>query len=627
MLDRALAAAKFQGVGFGVAPVLVDLGEELGGLRQVAGELAEGLDLVAQDVVAEALAVEPVGLEVVDDATHGFGPQSGGNGLHGEAEAHDALAVVPTAQEHLVIGNLAAVDLAGVAIETEIGDPVMAAGVGAAAGLDGEAAHPRVVVLADGLLQRGAQVHGLGDAEIAGVGSGAGDHIVDLTGAAGAEAKFAQGGIDPRQARQRKVRQNDVLVDGGAQQAIAGGGGKPRQAAQLVAGEVALIDGHGDGGVPRLLLLLHVAGEPRMVGGVAGSRLVEHGEKGAVAERLRVGLVSAEALGHNRRPLDAAVLHDIVVLFGDLLLHPGEAAVAHHELHARGVLVLAVAVLIEDADDGFAPVEQALFGDELVEQLGLGRQRSQTAADDHAEASLAVANHGAEADVVDGALYAILVAAAVEGELEFARQVAGEVLAQEGVGEALGVGADVEDFVARNTGPGAGGDVADGVVAGLAVGEPDIGQEVHQVGDLVERDEVILDVLAGGEVTASAAELVGHARQLNHLARGEQPAGDFAAHHLDAGLTLSVDAMLQAKWTEVRLGNLPGQEGQCLGAESLNFLPNRYIVLILKLFPLTNGFFRDCCHNDLKSGRVQSPEYTDRKSTRLNSSHLVISYA
>ena len=163
--------------------------------------------------------------------------------------------------------------------------------------------------------------------------------------------------------------------------------------------------------------------------------------------------IAAEAFGHDFGPLDAAVLHDIVVLFGDLLFHPGEAAVAHHELHARGVLVLAVAVLIEDADDGFAPVEQAVLGNELVEELGFGGQGSEAAADDHAEAAFAVANHGAQADVVDGALDAILVTAAVEGEFEFARQVAGEVLAQEGVGEALGVGADVEDFVLRRCRP------------------------------------------------------------------------------------------------------------------------------------------------------------------------------
>ena len=52
---------------------------------------------------------------------------------------------------------------------------------------------------------------------------------------------------------------------------------------------------------------------------------------------------------------------------------------------------------------GFAAVDQALFGHELVEQLRFGGQRAEAAADDHAEAALAVANHGAQADVVDRA--------------------------------------------------------------------------------------------------------------------------------------------------------------------------------------------------------------------------------
>jgi hypothetical protein len=133
---------------------------------------------------------------------------------------------------------------------------------------------------------------------------------------------------------------------------------------------------------------------------------------------------------------------------------------------------------------------------------------------------------------------------------------------------------------------------------------------VHQIGDAVQRDEVILDVLPGGEVAASAAELVGHARQLIHLGGGEQPAGDLAAHHLDAGLALSVDAVLQAEWTEVSLGNLPSQEGHCLGPEGFDFLPNRFIVLILKLFPLRKGFFDGCCHNHLIQVGINHPEYT-----------------
>ena len=65
----------------------------------------------------------------------------------------------------------------------KIADPVVAAGIGAAADLDGEAADPRVVVAAHRLLQHGAQVHGLGQRQVAGVGARAGDDILDLFGA------------------------------------------------------------------------------------------------------------------------------------------------------------------------------------------------------------------------------------------------------------------------------------------------------------------------------------------------------------------------------------------------------------------------------------------------------------
>ena len=114
---------------------------------------------------------------------------------------------------------------------------------------------------------------------------------------------------------------------------------------------------------------------------------------------------------------------------------------------------------------------------------------------------------------------------------------------------------------------------------------------------------MILDVLAGGEVAASAAEFVGNAGQLTHLRGGEQPAGDFAAHHLHAGLALPVDTVFQAKWTEVSVGNLPGQVGHCLGAEGFDLFPNRLIVLILKLFPLRKDYLGGCCHNHLNSDR------------------------
>jgi hypothetical protein len=109
---------------------------------------------------------------------------------------------------------------------------------------------------------------------------------------------------------------------------------------------------------------------------------------------------------------------------------------------------------------------------------------------------------------------------------------------------------------------------------------------MHEVGDAGEGDEVILDVLAGGEVAASAAEFVGDTRKLTHLLRSEQTARDFTTYHLDTGLTLAVDSVLQAEWAELGVCNLPCEDGHCLGPEGLDLLSDGCSVLILKLFAL-----------------------------------------
>ena len=78
---------------------------------------------------------------MVQHARDGLGRQARRDGLHRQPEAHDALFVIPAAQQHLVVRHFAAVDLARVAVEAEVADPVLAAGIGAAADLDGEPAH------------------------------------------------------------------------------------------------------------------------------------------------------------------------------------------------------------------------------------------------------------------------------------------------------------------------------------------------------------------------------------------------------------------------------------------------------------------------------------------------------
>src|ERR1035441_5982272 len=309
-------------------------------------------------------------------------------------------------------------------------------------------------------------------------------------------------------------------------------------------------------------------------------------------------LIPTESLGDQLGPSDAAVFQNVGVLALDLLAQPVDAAFAQHELHARLVAVLAVAVLVEHAHDGFAAVEQALFGQELVEQLGFGGQGSEAAADRHTESAAAIAQDRAQADIVDGAGDAIVAAATVERDLELARQIAGEILSQKRVADSLGVGPYVEDLVAAQARQRAGGDVAHGVVAGFAIGESGVGQQVHDVGHLGQGHEVILHVLAGGDVAFAAGEPFADARQLFHLRGGEQAAGDLAAHHLDAGLTLPVDAVLEAERAEVVLRDFAGEEGVGFAAEGFDFFADQVVVLELEVVADAEGIFDESGHRE-----------------------------
>src|SRR6266571_149843 len=97
---------------------------------------------------------------------------------------------------------------------------------------------------------------------------------------------------------------------------------------------------------------------------------------------------------------------------------------------------------------------------------------------------------------------------------------------------------------------------------------------------------MVLHVLARGQVSPAATELLGDARELFHLWRRQQPAGNFAAHHLDARLPLPIDPMLEPEGTEVVLRNLPGLESRGLPAEDFDFLTNGPIMLLLEHFAL-----------------------------------------
>src|SRR5262249_38147219 len=156
-------------------------------------------------------------------------------------------------------------------------------------------------------------------------------------------------------------------------------------------------------------------------------------------------------------------------------------------------------------------------------------------------------NHGAQSDVVDRAQNAITMATAVKRDLELTRQISGEIFTEESVSDAVRIRPHVEHFIRSDACPGAGGDVPDGVVASLAIGQANVGEGVHQVRYAREGYEMILDVLTRGEVSLAASEFVSDTPHLLELTRGEHATRDLASHHLDTLLALSVNAMLQSE--------------------------------------------------------------------------------
>ena len=120
-------------------------------------------------------------------------------------------------------------------------------------------------------------------------------------------------------------------------------------------------------------------------------------------------------------------------------------------------------------------------------------------------------------------------------------------MAEEVARHRLGVRRDVEDFVVRDAGVGARGDVADGVAARLARGHAHVGQVAHRQLRVLQQHEVVLDVLPGGDV-AEAARIPGrNVGKRAHLRPGDDPLRDLDAHHLHAVLPLAVGAAQQAE--------------------------------------------------------------------------------
>ena len=154
---------------------------------------------------------------------------------------------------------------------------------------------------------------------------------------------------------------------------------------------------------------------------------------------------------------------------------------------------------------------------------------------------------GAQADVVDRGERVVL-GAAFEPDLELARQLRAQRLAQQVARERLGVGRHVERLVRRDAGVRARRDVADGAAAGLARREPGLGEPPHHRLDVVELQEVELDVLPRRDVPEAARVALGDVRERLELRPVEDALRDLDPQHLRvARLPLAVRAAHQAE--------------------------------------------------------------------------------
>ncbi len=500
----------------GVAACAYRWGVAFYGVDDGSGELgAEGVVVGAGEVGAEVFAFGAGGEVAVEEAFDGGGAvfcggtvaqRTGGAGVfaYGSADAE-----VEGVDEGSVLLDL-------FAFEADVGDPVLAAGVGAA----GDVELDLLVEAGEAVFHLGdeplVEALGLGDGEFAELCAGAGDGSAPEGGdvhleAEGVELDDERGGLAVGD-----VGDEDVLHDGGAELAVAVLVGEVGELDELFATETSVEDGGSDDGEAGLLLggdtdvvAVDVVGDYVGGGGVGVELVAELGLDGF-----------EHGLG------GPAVAHEEV-------LDTGAGAV-----FAEGVL------LAEGADDGEDDVQSLILPDEGRDadgDVGLG---GEAAADAQGVADLFHAVDGAldggEGYVVDLGVGAPE-GAAGDGDLELAREVVELGVGGELVGDLDGEGTGVDKLVAVEAGDRAAGDVADDVAAGSLGAEADGGEGVDDFDEAAEGEPVELDVLAGGDVGEVAGVLFGDLTDDAGLGAGEDTVGEGDAHHEELrGFTFSV---------------------------------------------------------------------------------------
>ena len=434
------------------------------------------------------------------------------------------------------------------AVEPDGGNMVLGARIVAAADLHRLLAEVgRHSASREDLGQSPRQSLGGRDAETAGVGAGAGDDVLDEFGAGIAEVGGDQALVEALHLVVRHPADAEVLLDRGAEVAVGVLVDEAGHVEHLRGGDVAHGEPDEGGGESRLPLQDDVRALPhvkrRLGMAVASAAVAAVGP-----DRLNQW---GRGVGDGRQAqLSVIALAEDGVLDLEPALEFREAQLLDDEFHPRLVAVLPVAQVVEDLDHGVAGGQQVLHWHELVQEERDAGRGAQPAARRHAEADGTVRIFcRQEAEIVNGR-HGAVVPAPGEGDLELARQALVERVAQEMCGDRLGIGGHVEDLALADAGQVAGGDVADGVAAGLAGRDADFRQPPHDRAAVLDTRVVQLDVLAGGDVAHAGGVAVRHLGDDTQLVGVQAAERNLDPDHLDAGLALAVDPVLEAEGPE-----------------------------------------------------------------------------
>ena len=202
---------------------------------------------------------------------------------------------------------------------------------------------------------------------------------------------------------------------------------------------------------------------------------------------------------------------------------------------------------------------------EITDDLANDRRAAQATAHQHFETDFAVRPAlEVQADVMHFGSSAVGRRTG-DGDFELARQVVELGVHRRPLADDLAVRPRIVYFIRRNAGEVIGRGVADAVATGLDGMHLDRRQVRQHVRHVFELGPVVLQVLAGREVTVVAVVLAGQVRQHAQLPRGQQAIGNGDAQHRRMGL--DVQAVAQAQWLELILTQFAGQETARLVAE------------------------------------------------------------